>query len=1636
MADCVVIHDGKSYPKSEVESHLDNLIDDSKAKAIIAKTEFDGVHQEMKKNPDEFLKYISEQANGSEEARTELESGKGMTKSLIDLATKIFPKESFLSPKIESNAKSKTESSEERQSASISKESAGEEKTLQKGDVKNKEGAEEIPSPSKQKQINETLEKIKKYNESSQGESKRALLNEIRLSLPEGHTIKYNKGFIDGLYNEKGNPVQTRSEETNRTEKEFDKSGYHQDVQDIVKGAAADDVYANGLVVKGADGRNMSDKQIRSALKDIREGKDTVGSKAIYDAIAGMHERGIIDIKVPVGGEIGVPFKEYMDAFKEPLKAITDEEINSQIAEISDNDFNKLFDDTLNDVTNEQVNEPSAAETKQPISGQTDTGQKETGRSPETTEVNNQSQPQQAAAAIRESAERLAADGDRDGAMKLFQQADRIESGKPPPPEGEEPVSGRPKEEKPTVSITNAAVTTARLNAGLRPVLKEAVRKFGQVWDDARNRVLSGTTDPRSYVADLFSDIKNVPSRTFGEIDNAIVLMDRIDLTNQKRNALTDLDKARKTGNDNVEALAWQQLSEIEQKIQQNDLVADKIGTAQGRALSSRRLLAYDDYSLASMERDIAKYYPDKEVPKEIQARLEKIEAEHAEALKKLGEYEQKWKDQQAEAEFKKQNEKVKYKSKLNKEQSKVVAEKLRVFADKLEKFGRADLPEGTQRQGLDIQKNIADAIRYIADKIETGDIPELIAAAINKFGGTGVDQKELRDKIKEGLMDAGLDEKLVDEKTQKEKLVSKITELAKNSNASTITKDMVTPLRKLVNDYSRNGETEFKKALDQVHSELKDHFTNLTKEDVRDAYSGYGDVRLDSKTELSKKVAEWKKEATLLGQIGDVLKGEIPHRGEGGKKTKVSEKIESMRKDLENKMKAAGIEWKNAPSTPQEKNARALTSLKTRIQKEIENITSAIENKKELPERQRLELDDEAKALTTHRDALKEALNHILGKEAKKTLTDEQRISRAEKYLNTQSEKLSKDIEDIKTGEYKEGAPSKTPQSTTIDLMRGRRDALNELKRKLLIDSSPQSSEPSIALEKYKDLLRNKLLDYSRRIEDGDFEDKESKKVFSNDAEAHKLELQQKRAETAFKQEKVQAEKKNRTKLQKVYDRINQWKRFSVLTGVPTIGKLGSAVAYRTVFNPIEELTGTLLKYTVPGVYQLSKLAPREGGSISFKAESSALSQWARAETYKDAVDVIKRGQSELDERFGKYVSMPPEALEVMGRIHGAMKNFAKRQEFARSYEKRIQHAIDNGGDPADELTQLTAQSQAYIDANRSIFMQDNWLVNKFNELVGDAEKSGKFGPETTAAITRFLLPIVKIPTNFVAESVNYSFGSLRVAELFTRSLTGHLNDMTPEQADSLMRSIKKGTMGAAAMAIGFAMPGIAGGYYVKNGKKPEPGGLEWGELEIAGVRIPRWATHFPLFEAMQLGATMRQVMGKDIDAGKTNEAALTDGIIKSGRGMIDEVPLFNFPEEISEGIEQGDVMNKLVYPEIRSNIPIALQYTAAQMDKDKNAQPVNYFGIQTLPVVKRTPEGFTEQMEYGIPGLRQNVPTTAEVKERKKQLSDRKRWDAADRKKAEDEANPEATEAERKRKSDLREQQKEKREEYESSK
>jgi len=1121
-----------------------------------------------------------------------------------------------------------------------------------------------------------------------------------------------------------------------------------------------------------------------------------------------------------------------------------------------------------------------------------------------------------------------------------------------------------------TVGIKNAAVNEDRAARGLKPVIKAARKRFGQVWEEVRAHVIQGTADPRAFVNNLAERFK--ANERFGvtDYDNALVLMDRIDLTNQRINAIDDYEKAVKSGNDMLEAVSWQRLQEIEGKLQQNDEVADKMGTVASLALGTRRAMANLDFSLAQMKKEIGVYYPGGIVPPEMQKRLEQIEKQHQEALAKLQEYEEKWKQQQAEKQFTDEVNKNKKttssaskpgpKPKNQKATGKELADRIRAIRP------RTDIAQ-SNIFGLGIA--LYDTALVIAANVVEGGgkLVDAIQAAVDHIKKNGgFPSKEEEDNFRAHLN--GID--APEEQDRKEYLTNKISELAKNSNAETVQKDMITPIRQLINQYAKEGHTDFQTVLEKVHQDLKGSFGNLTQEDLRDAYSGYGDSKLETKTELQKKLAKWKQEAIQWAQMQQILADEKPSKKKGGAP---NPEMDKKRAQLEKRMREAGITWENAPNTEEEKNKRALDSLKTRIKNQIDQLTQAIENRRPLAKSGKIQLDEEAKNMIKQRDALKETLNSILGKEDKKTLSDKDRIERAQKALEKQIASLEDDIKAIHDNTYQgKSKPKKLPFNSTLELLRGRKEALQELKRKLVIDYDPNSNQSTIALEKYKDGLRNKILDFSQRMENNDFEDKPNKPAFQTDAEAKKLELQLKQAQSAFAQEKLKAQKDNQTRLQKIYKKIVQIKRFGILFNFPILGKIAMQNIYRTVFNPVEELIGAGATMLIPGVKYISERAPREGGGLNIKAESSALQEWAKADTWKDALNVLKTGQSELDHMFGKHTSMPPEMLEIWGHLHGALQTPVRRAEFARSYQKRMDYAISKGADPSDELTQLTAQSKAFEDANRAVFLQKNIIADWINKVLGSAERSDNPFKNLAAFAGRYFVPFTKLPANVIRESANYYLGIPRVAiESIIRTLRGSWKDLSEDQADSLMRSLKKGSIGAAMFTIGFTMSNSFGGIY-RGKQKKEDGDLDIGEMQIGDVTLPKWVSWSPFFMMAQFGATARKVMERDISQGDESGSALTDGIVKSSRGLFGEAPLFNQVDEVERALDSKDFANQLLYPELLSPIPGIIPTIARQMDKDESGN-----------IIKRSPSGLGEQFEYRIPGLRENVPTAEERKE-----------------------------------------------------
>ena len=67
---------------------------------------------------------------------------------------------------------------------------------------------------------------------------------------------------------------------------------------------------------------------------------------------------------------------------------------------------------------------------------------------------------------------------------------------------------------------------------------------------------------------------------------------------------------------------------------------------------------------------------------------------------------------------------------------------------------------------------------------------------------------------------------------------------------------------------------------------------------------------------------------------------------------------------------------------------------------------------------------------------------------------------------------------------------------------------------------------------------------------------------------------------------------------------------------------------------------------------------------------------------------------------------------LDFFGQLHAAIKVLPKRAEYFRSLEIRGQHAIEQGLDITDPIVQQDIAAQAYVDASRAIYMQENCSV------------------------------------------------------------------------------------------------------------------------------------------------------------------------------------------------------------------------------------------------------------------------------------------------------------------------------------
>jgi len=329
----------------------------------------------------------------------------------------------------------------------------------------------------------------------------------------------------------------------------------------------------------------------------------------------------------------------------------------------------------------------------------------------------------------------------------------------------------------------------------------------------------------------------------------------------------------------------------------------------------------------------------------------------------------------------------------------------------------------------------------------------------------------------------------------------------------------------------------------------------------------------------------------------------------------------------------------------------------------------------------------------------------------------------------------------------------------------------------------------------------------------------------------------------------------------------------------------------------------------------------------------------------------------------------MPRELKDYIANIHSALKEPARQNEFYRSFDKRMDAAAKSGLDITDPIVQSKIGLDAYKDANRQIFTEKNMLADAFNRAVarfGEADKAtGK--PTLTGKVAqtaaRFELPIVRIPLNIVKRAFEYSFGTAIGSVRLARALSSGLDNLRPEEADVIIRNLKRGSLGLAVMAIGFFNPENVGGYYQK-GHKRDPQDVGAGSLRVFGHDIPPALIHNPLLEQLQIGATMRRVVDSKLHKKDKENQSYPDAVMAAYSGLIEETPFVRQAEDSLKGLDPTQ-RQQFLGELMKSSIPGVVEWAARKSDTDRYGFPVT-----------RKPKTALQYPESAIPGLRQNVP------------------------------------------------------------
>lgn len=751
-------------------------------------------------------------------------------------------------------------------------------------------------------------------------------------------------------------------------------------------------------------------------------------------------------------------------------------------------------------------------------------------------------------------------------------------------------------------------------------------------------------------------------------------------------------------------------------------------------------------------------------------------------------------------------------------------------------------------------------------------------------------------------------------------------------------------------------------------------------------ANQGITDLKPAKPEITSAKIEKQKAEIQELNAELKAMRSADSARNEEIKKNQLGQRIEQLKKKIAGEVKekageAYGPESEEVTNLKKEiellqQTLDEMKPKKSPEEKEIERLQAAIDDVNDrIASGEKVAPTAKKEPLTEYAKKLREDLE--MARKQLKEVTKPEPKSEEQKKIDS----INRQIEQKKKQLAEKSVPQKKEKYDVASLERSEAvKELQSLRDQIKSEDWYIASRQQAAIDSYVARQNKVANEYLRRIEEQDFAPRQKIERVLNSRELE-AQANTEKAKAKFQKELALYNCKNRTKEQKILDFIVNFSRAMLLSHITTLTKLTAASVEIASLKPLKATAGYAWKL-LPPVKEIAKLAPTEGGGKP--SEDVRLFVKGIVEGIKDFPEVVKMGQSKIDAMAKEKTRISNSVLEYFGHLHKAMKNPVFTGEFKTSLNRYLNWMEKQGMDIHDPVNQKTAMDAAYRNAQRSIFSEDNSIVNYINTAISIGKRSNNRAVRYSAYALQFGLPIVKIPTNIIKQVFESQLGTGIAAAKITKAMIKGIDTLSPMEADTIMRQLKVGSIGLAMFAWGAMRPDMFGGLHLA-GITEEDEDLPTGGANILGVKVPKVFFDNPMLIAAQVGATVRKYWDEKAgEYGYKGEEAVDFAMAMATAEfeLVKETPLLSLPKNIEQA------MNVERTPEnlgglIADRIPGPIQDLAKALDTEEDGALPSIKALIGInkDIIKRKPDGspperFLQTIQKNLPYFRKQVP------------------------------------------------------------